>query len=177
MLLTGCGAEKGDPVQEALDFRTAVLAAETCSFQAEVSADFGDRVYEFALDCAYHPQENDAELTVTAPESLAGICATVDGETASVTYEDVSLELGTMAGGHVAPMQLPQLLGDAWAYGYIESQAREGDGFLLTYRTGYDQEELMVRTVLNGERTPVQAEVYYDGVCVLTAEISEYLAQ
>ncbi len=174
--LSSCGKSEESEVQKALDFRTALLAAPSCAYTAQVTADFGDRVFEFGLDCTYDSQENDAALTVTGPELIAGIAAEVDGERAQVSFEETSLELGTMAGGHVAPLQLPQLLGNAWAYGYVESQARAGDGWLITYRTGYGTEELLVCTRFDEALSPRQAEVYYDGTCVLTAEIDSFAA-
>lgn len=174
LALTGCAGSEDGAVQEALNFRTSLLAADHCSFTADVTADYGERVGNFTLECTYSPAANGAELTVTAPDSIAGISAAVDGEEASVTFEDVSLELGTLAGGQVAPLQLPQLLGDAWTYSYVESQSEEGDGILVTYRSGYDDEELLVFTRFDSTMTPVQAEVYSDGVCVLTAALSDY---
>lgn len=176
LVLAGCSASQDDAVQEALNFRTSLLAAESCTFSADVTADYGERVGNFNLDCTYAPATNEAELTVTAPEAIAGISASVDGEAADVTFEDVSLELGTLAGGQVAPLQLPQLLGDAWTYGYVESQSEEGDGYLVTYRCGYDQEERLVFTRFDSEMTPLQAEIYCDGVCVLTAALSGFAA-
>lgn len=175
LLLAGCSTSQEDAVQEALNFRTSLLAADNCTFTADVTADYGERVGNFTLECTYSPSTNAAELTVTAPDFIAGISAAVDGEEADVTFEDVSLELGTLAGGQVAPLQLPQLLGDAWTYSYVESQSEEGDGFLVTYRSGYDQDELLVFTRFDSAMTPVQAEVYCDGVCVLTAALSEYV--
>ena len=48
---------------------------------------------------------------MTAPENLAGISASVSLDGAKVEFEDVQLELGQMAEGHVSPMQLPLILG------------------------------------------------------------------
>lgn len=175
MLLTACG-EAAEPVQEALEFRTALLSADACAFTAQVTADMGERVYEFTLDCGYDPETNGAALTVTAPEAIAGIAATVDGEASSVAFDGVALELGTLAGGRLAPLELPQVLGEAWAYGYVESQAQEGDGWLVTYRSGYDDEELLVLTAFDGGMVPLRAEVYADGVLALSAELAGFSA-
>lgn len=177
LTLGGCAASEDGAVQEALDFRTSLLAADSCTFTADVTADYGQRVGNFTLECAYTPETNGAELTVTSPDSIAGISAAVDGDKANVIFEDVSLELGTLAGGQVAPLQLPQLLGDAWTYGYVDSQSEEGDGILVTYRSGYDDEELLVFTRFDSSMTPIQAEVYCDGICVLTAALADYQVQ
>lgn len=161
-------------MQRALDFRAALLASESCSYSADVTADFGARVYQFSLSCTYHSQENNAALTVTAPETIAGIQAEIDGETAAVTFEDVALELGTMAGGHVAPMQLPQIIGEAWTYGYLETLSEVENGYLVTARTGYDEEELLIYTYYDLQMSPTRAEVFYDGDCVLSAAIENF---
>lgn len=173
--LTAC-SKSDDEMQRALDFRTSLLSASSCTFTTEVTADFGQRVYEFTLDCAYHSEDNYADLRVTAPDTIAGIAASVDGEDAEVKFENVSLELGTMAGGHVAPMQLPQILGDAWTYGYVDSIGKAGDGYLVTYRTGYDSDELLIYTYFDTQMVPIRSEVYYEETCVLAADIENFAA-
>ena len=173
LLFSSCKGSGGE-LQEALDFRTALLDATSCGFTAEVTADYGQRVYEFSLDCTYHQQENTAELEVIAPETISGIKASVDGEDASVSFEDTVLSFGTMAGGHVAPLQLPQLLGDAWVYGYLETVSKSDDGQLATYRTGYGDNELLIYTYFDSDMKPTRAEVYYDDQCVLRAKLSDY---
>ena len=50
-LLTACGSKETDELQAAMDFRAALLQAEGCTFTAAVTADYGDRSYEFTLDC------------------------------------------------------------------------------------------------------------------------------
>lgn len=174
LTLTACGAGEEEPVQEALSFRTALLGAEQCSFTAQVTADYEDRSYTFGLDCVYSPREDRAEMTVTEPEAIAGITATADGESASVAFEGTALELGALANNNTAPLQLPQLLGQAWSSGYIVSQTKADEGFQVTYQVGYEPEELTVCTGFDEGQLPVWAEVYDDGYCILRAELSSF---
>ena len=173
LLLSGCRKENR-ALQSALDFRTALLGVQSCGFSAETEADFGDRIYDFTLECVYRPAEESASLTVTAPDTIAGISAEAGGRDAQLQFEDVSLELGTLAGGHVAPLELPRLLGNAWTGGYIDSVSEGGEGRLVTYRVGYGDEELVVYTYFNDQMTPVRAEVYHGGTCVLSADIENF---
>ncbi len=173
--LAGCGGPD-DAVQRALDMRTDLLGAGSCTFSAEVSADLGDRVCAFTLDCAYSAPDDSATLTVTAPDTLAGIRASVTGEGARVAFEDTRLELGTPPGGGPAPLELPRILGGAWASGYIESESELPEGFLATYRTGYGEEELLVCTWFNEQGVPTEAEVYDGGTRVLSAELTGFSA-
>lgn len=174
LMLTACGGEKSLLVQEALNFRTDLLAAEQCSFAAQVTADYGERTYTFGMDCTYEPRADRADMTVTEPESIAGIAASVEGESGTVSFDGTALELGTLAEGKTSPMALPQLLGQAWSSGYIVSQTAEDDGFLATYQVGYEEEQLTVYTSFDESGVPVWAEVYEDGVCVLQAELTDF---
>lgn len=176
LLLCGCQGGKSE-VQESLDFRVKLLDAASCSFTADVRADFGERVAQFSLDCVYEPQDSRATLTVTGPESIAGVAATVEGGDAVVSFDGLRLELGTLANGRVAPLQLPKLLGDAWAYGYVESQAKLTDGWLVSYRSGYGDDELLVYTWFDSQLIPTEAEVYYDDTRLLSAELKSFATQ
>ena len=71
-MLCACnGQENTDPAQQALAFRQDVML-NTCSFEAGISADFGDNVCQFTLSCVHTPG-NGTQMTITAPETLAGL--------------------------------------------------------------------------------------------------------
>ena len=173
LALTACAPDR-KPVQDALDFRSELGAAEKCSFTAEVTADCEGRVYRFAMDCSYEPKTGAAALTVTAPETIAGVAARMEGETGALTFDGASLELGRSAGGRVSPMELPRLLGGAWTQAYIDAESPEGDGFLATYRSVYGEGELVVDTVFSADRTPLRCELSADGEKALSAEIKNF---
>ncbi len=173
LLLSSCSGPQ-DAVQEALDFRVRLLGAKECRFSADVTADFDERVCDFSLDCVYAPQENEASLTVTAPDSIAGITATVAGGEAEVSFDWLRLELGTLPGGGAVPLQLPRILGDAWAYGYVESEAEISGGRLVTWRAGSADDELLVYTWFDEQGVPTEAEVYAGTERVLSAQINAF---
>ena len=72
MLLSACSAKR--PAQPPLTFRTALLQSGGCSFTAAITADYGESAASFTLDCVFSP-ETGASVTVTEPESIAGIQA------------------------------------------------------------------------------------------------------
>ncbi|MDD3164269.1 MAG: hypothetical protein PHS97_00225 [Oscillospiraceae bacterium] len=173
VLLSGCG-DKSDK-QTALDFRTKLLGDSTVSYTAEISADYGDRVYAFTLNASGAPG-GETDVTVAAPEEIAGIAATVDADCVHVRYPDVSLEFGTMADGFVAPICLPSILNACWTSGYIDSSGEDDGKWLVAYRKGYEAEELLVRCWFD-EQIPVYAEISYQGDIVLTADLSNFLEE
>jgi len=82
LLLCGCSAEeKGKTADEcALQMRTKYLAADKCMGSAVVTVDYGARVYGFTFDFVWERDETTV-LTVTAPEELEGLSATIgEGE-------------------------------------------------------------------------------------------------
>lgn len=159
-------------MQKALDFRTRLLESGGCQFSCMVRADYGERVYDFALDCSYDGE--DGKLTVTAPENIAGITAVVDGDDASLEFEGLSLRYGELANGHLAPLTIPWLLGSTWAEDYISLVGTEEEKTRITYLKGYHEEEITIDTWLR-DTIPVCAEISYDGRRVLTINIENFV--
>ena len=171
-LLLFCGCGKGNSeMNQALAFRTSLLSAGGCMFSCDVSADVGGAVYEFSMDCAYI--DGKGSFTVTAPESIAGIAATVDDDGATLHFDDIELTLGEMAEGHLAPLSVPWLLGSAWQSDYISAAGQENGLCRVTILKGYDDNEITIETYLS-DGVPVRAEASVDGTRVLTMEISDF---
>ena len=141
---------------------------------AAITADYGESAASFTLDCVFSP-ETGASVTVTEPESIAGIQAQVKDTAASVSYDGMQLGLGSLANGNLAPLAAPYVLGQCWAGEYIDATGTE-DGLLrTTYRMGYEEKELVVDTWFSQEPlTPVRAEISFEGRMVLRTDISAF---
>ena len=72
-----------------------------CTAQLSVTADYGQRVYEFELDAAVNGEET--VLTVTAPELIAGVTARTAGTEGALEYDGVILETGALSRGGLSP--------------------------------------------------------------------------
>lgn len=175
LLLLGCSAQT--PAQPPLSFRTALLQAGGCCFTADITADYGQTVTNFTLQCTFSP-ETGAQLTVTEPASIAGITAHVDESAAYVSYDDTQLALGTLANGTLAPLAAPYVLGQCWAGEYIDSTGKDGEFLRATYRMGYEEAELIVDTWFSDDPfVPVCAEISFDGRMILRAALSDFSLQ
>lgn len=115
LLLAGCGGEKDNGIsaqERALQLRTDYLAASGCSGTAVVSADYGERVYGFTLDFSWL-RGGDTVLTVTAPEELKGLCATVGPGESRLEFQGMSLGTGELTGEGLTPLEfLPLIMTD-----------------------------------------------------------------
>ena len=158
-------------MQTALDFRGSLLSAGGCRFSADVAADFGDRVYDFTLACAY--DGTVGTLTVTAPRSIAGISATVRDGSSRLEFDGAGLDFGPLANGVASPLCLPWLLGSAWSGDYIAWAGKDGEYDYITWLKGYNEQELTINTWFQ-KNIPVRAEVLSGGQRVLTATIEDF---
>lgn len=171
LILTGC-SKNTNYMQQALDFRSQLLGADGCSFTADVTIEYPEKTFDFTMQCRF--SGNDAELCVISPDAISGINATFHGDAASLVFDDVSLEFGTLANGYVAPLAAPWILGSAWSGDYISAAGKDGDFCRITWLKGYNDEELSIDTWFENE-TPVYAEISHDGTRVLQVKITEFV--
>ena len=162
LLLCACGAGNTS-AQTPIAFRTSLNDSGECSFRAAVTADYGEYIREFLLDCQTGP--DSATLTVMEPEVAMGITAEVSGEDASVSYDGTVLAVEDFSSRRISPMAAPYILSEAWRGGYISATGRDGEYETVEYLLGYGLEELTITTYFSGG-IPVQAEIS-DGEAVL----------
>ena len=112
LLLSACGGAGTDSSleQRVLEIRGDYLSMTACGASAEVKADYGQRVYDFAMTFSWI-RDGEMVITVTAPEEVAGITARLEeGETA-LEYDGVRLETGPLDPSGLSPVDaIPALL-------------------------------------------------------------------
>lgn len=160
-------------MQQALDFRTQLLNAEAVRFRADVTADYEDHVYTFSLDCSY--SDGAAAVTVSEPQTLAGITAEVSEDGTKIQFGDTAVDFGTLAGGRLAPMAAGYLLGKSWTGEYISAAGEENGRLRMTVLSGYGDDELTVDTWFSPDTgVPEYCEISYEGRKVLSAVLSDF---
>ena len=112
LVLSACGgADRTE--QLALEIRETYLAMEGCAASVEVTADYGQRVYQYGMEVEYRRQ-GESVLTLTAPEAVAGVTARLaQGETA-LEYDGTRVETGPLDPSGMSPVDaVPALLRSA----------------------------------------------------------------
>ena len=136
LLLTSCGGAGRQREAEdlALTIRGEYLPLENLSAEVEITADYGERVYEFTLTAVV--QDGEMVLTLTEPEWVAGVTARLTEETGQLEYEDLIVETGPLDGEDLSPVSaLPVLLEAARGGDMAECALEEGEqGALLRVR-------------------------------------------
>ena len=77
LVLSGCG-NSDKAMEEGMQLRQKMLSSAGCSFDATVTADYGDEIYEFTLSCQAD-ERGDLGFTVISPDSISGVTGTVSG--------------------------------------------------------------------------------------------------
>lgn len=172
LLLAGCG--KGDTAMErGLALRARVLQAESCTFTAQVTGDYGDKLCTFTMDCLADAN-GDITFAVTAPETISGITGTLTGDGGSLTFDDTALHFGLLAEGLASPISAPWVLMQALRSGPITAAGMEDDRLRLSVDDGYRDTALHLDIWCNSEDVPVAVEIRQDEGTILSILVENF---
>lgn len=184
LLLAGCAAGGGTREvtadELALQVRMEYLAATGCSGTAQVTADYGQRVYDFTLDFTW-TRAGETVLTVTAPEELSGLTATVGEGESRLEFQGVSLGTGDLTGEGLTPLEYLPAVMDNIDDGYMAECVYETRNGQETLRVLFRDPELRPEQGLEctlwfdkTQRTLLRAELSQDGYLVLSSEFTSF---
>ncbi len=114
-LLSGCG-EDARLQKEFDEARDKLLAAESVSFTADVTAELADSVFDCTLVCSKAGEETVVELI--KPENIAGIKARISEGQTEIEYDSLILALGDPLKGEISPLSAMPMLMDALLEGH-----------------------------------------------------------
>jgi hypothetical protein len=171
LLLTGCTGKRQE-LDRAMGLRAKLLASG-CSFRAEVTADYGQQLYTFTMDCRGQPQ-GDLEFTVTGPDTISGITGIASEKGGVLTFDETALEFPLLADGQISPVSAPWILFRTLRGGYLSSVGEE-DGLLrLSIDDSYADDALRLDIWLDGQDQPIRGEILYAGRRILTVLVTEF---
>ena len=167
-LCGGCG-QKSSAAADIQEQYSRIAAAQ---MEAEVTFHMPQEDRSFALQCAYTPQQST--VTVTAPETVKGVTATVSAEELTIAYDGAVLSAGK-AGSFGPVNALPCLL-RAMGSGYLVEEGREMledvDCRRLTLDTAAGDTPLACTVWIDTQTLlPRYAEFASDGTVVISAKL------
>lgn len=176
LLFSACKTAANDPWQAALDIRAGLLADGGTKLSADVQVDYGERVYDYRLECDFARQKGST-VTILEPDIIAGISATVSPSGASLSFDGVSLDTGKLEGTELSPMGALPTMAEAWCSGYISNTCAANingtDCYFVSYLTGSGSDELEIRTWFDKTTlSPVYGEIVSDGSVVIYASFT-----
>ena len=171
LLLTGCGS-RDEELDRAMALRTRLLTSSV-SFDAEITADYGDELHTFSVFCEGDSQGN-LGFRVTAPETIADITGRIEAGEGKLTFRDTVLAFPLLAEDQLSPVSAPWIFYTTLRGGYLTSAGMEEELLRLTIDDSYEEDALTLDIWLDETDTPVRAEILYDGRRILTLIIKNF---
>ena len=143
-----------------------------CRFRVTVSADYGDMIHTFVMDCETDRQGN-VEFMVAAPDTISGITGTLTAESGFLTFDGEMLAFELLADGQLSPVSAPWVLVSTLRGGYLRYAADTDRGLHLTIDDSFEDEPMQVDVWLeNG--IPTGAEILWQGRRILTMRVENF---
>lgn len=172
LLLTGCTGMP-DEMQTGMELRSRLLQSSGCSFTAKITADYGDKIHTFTMNCQ-SDQTGDTTFTVMEPDSISGITGKLSGTGGTLTFDNTALCFDLLAEEQLSPVSAPWILVSTLRSGCMVSACREGERLLLSVDDSYEEDSLRLDILLNGENVPEQADILYDGRRILSVSVMNF---
>lgn len=172
LFLSGC-ADASSELNRGMALRSKLLKAGSVSFSADITADYGDKVHTFSMDCAGDAQGN-VTFTVTAPETIAGITGKIADGDGSLTFDDTALHFDLMTDDLLSPVSAPWILLKTLRSGYLTAAGMEEDQLRLTIDDSYEDDALQLDIWLDGGDLPARAEILHDGRNILSLTVAKF---
>ena len=172
LLLSGCAAQE-ESLERMMGLRAELLGCTQCSFEATVTADYGDELHTFAMACT-GKGNGDLEFTVTAPESIAGITGRFEGQRGMLTFDGFALEFPRLTEDQISPVSGPWILLRTLLGGYLTACGTEEELLHVTIHDSYEEDSLTLDVWLDDEDAPVRGEILHDGRRIVTMDIENF---
>jgi hypothetical protein len=173
-LLVSCSQRAALEDLEA-NIRDSLRGAEGIEATANITADYGDDVFDFTVK--YIGTADMGTVEILEPDIVAGVVAKVTFPECYLEYDGASVESGPLTGDGLSPVQaLPVLLGQ-WTDGYAEimSSERVGSADALAIETRIT-DTASQKTWFNSETLlPVRSEIYDMGKMVVSCTVESIL--
>lgn len=172
LLLSGCTGKQKE-MDQAIHLRTKLLAAGRCLFDADITADYGDRIHSFSLECEADGT-GSVHFSVTKPASISGIEGIVDAESGKLTFGDTVLYFPLLADDQLSPVCAPWVLVKTLRAGYITSAGKDGSFSRIRIDDSYADDAMQLDIWLDESEIPVRADIAYKDRRILSVDVNNF---
>ena len=153
-------------------FRQTLLESSNVAFTAEITADYGDEIYSFVVECTAN-ESGDLSFEVMMPDTISGIQGMVSGESGHLTFDDHVLAFKSIADDRLTPVTSPWVFLRALRGGYITSCGNIDDGYLAVIQDTFHDNPLTIEVSFYDDK-PLGAEIYWNHSRVITLVIQNF---
>lgn len=172
VFLTGC-QQKNAELERGIALRSKLLKAETYSFGLDITADYGDTVQSFSMDCEAD-REGNIRFCVTAPKTISGITGEIEEEGGKLTFDEEVLCFDLLAEEVLSPVSAPWVLIKTLRAGYLTSAGMDGDQILMSIDDSYEEDALQVDIWLDENDLPMEADILHEGRRILSLKVNNF---
>lgn len=171
-LLFGCDAGRAD-ADSGLSLRNALQSASGCTFQCDVTADYGDSITRFVMACVWD-RGGEMTFTVQSPQTIADITGKMSAKGGTLTFDDKVLLVQPLAEGQLTPICGPWLMVRTLQGGIIRASGKMTNGVEIIYDDVYNSEPFQMITSLDESGYPVNCEFIWQGQQILTVKVEDF---
>lgn len=171
VLLCGCGQR--DEWASVLQIRQNLLQSDGCTFDAHITADYGQTLSQFSAMCSAD-REGSVTFTISGPQTIAGITGGISQHGGKLTFDDTVLAFELLAEGRLSPVAAPWVLINALRSGYLHSYQTLQDGLLLLVNDSYEDNALQLQIKIDTNDLPSSAEIYWQERRILTIQVENF---
>ena len=175
-LLTACSPSITN-IDKMAEIRTDFIAAERLELTASLTADYGDRVYDFRVK--YTGDSQKGKIEILAPESIAGITAEVDISGVTLVYDDARMETGRFINDGLSPVEAIPMLISGWQKGIIKLLSEERlDSYDTLSMTTDITEPAQAKTWFDKNTLiPIRSEISENGKMVIQCKFENVIVE
>ena len=170
LFLSGCS---NDSIEPALELRQKLQNGSGCEFDAIITADYSEEVYEFTMHCKAS-DTGELHFEVKEPDTIAGICGYIDEDGGHLTFDDQVLAFELMADDQISPVSTPWILVKALLGGYIKAGGTVESGTKLIINDTYSDDAFQVDIWLDHNDLPSFSEILWNGRRILSIQVVEF---
>lgn len=171
LFLVGCGQE--DQMDQAMELRKKLLNSSGCTFEAVVTADYGEDIYTFTMMCS-QDAEGKFTFTVKEPDTISGITGTISEENGHLVFDEQVLLFETVCEGQITPVTAPWLVIHTLRSGYLTACGKDGDNLKLSIDDSYREDALHLDIWADPMGKPIRGEILWKDRRVLTVDIRNF---
>lgn len=170
--LPGCSTGN-DAIERAMELRSRLTSSNGYTFDTQITADFGDMVYTFGMNCKADSAGN-LSFTVTAPDTIAGISGSITGQEGKLTFGDTALAFELLAEGQLSPVSGPWVLVHTLHQGYLTACTQTESGLVLSINDRYEENALNLSVYLGADDLPTGGEIFWEGSRILSLTVTNF---
>ena len=178
LIMAGCAGGGSQDGEKVLDIRAKYIGATVFDATVDMTADYGDSVYEYRL--SYSGNGEKGELTVFEPLNIKGLVARIDEGEVVMKYDGATLDTGAFSSGGVSPVEAFPLMIEAWQNGFITGHFSEklGENECIVAEidlTSANRPDKILHRVWFDKDTylPVQGEITVNGYTVIRCKFTK----